>query len=184
MTIDVSPDGEVANMEIALLLGLTNDRLPESLARRLPALDLSTLAMLGQRDRIWIRSLGAASLTQRGVMLRTAADVATDPPRSAREAVAHITTMAPRWWLHIDLDVLSGDEFSARGEGGFDPPLPGGLRWDELTALVTAAFSAGGCAGSSLVIYNPDRDPDGSAARRVVRFVTDVTPFIPAGVSR
>jgi arginase len=57
--------------------------------------------------------------------------------------------------------------------------MPGGLTWAELTELLTAAFQAGGCRGWSLVIYNPELDPDGSAARRIVRLVRDVAPYLP-----
>ena len=41
------------------------------------------------------------------------------------------------------------------------------------------ALRAGGCRGWSLVISNPDLDPDGSQARRIVRFVGDVAPDLP-----
>jgi Arginase/agmatinase/formimionoglutamate hydrolase, arginase family len=178
-TLDASPDGEAANMEIALLLGLAGERVPEALRKHLPTLRPDTLAMLGPRDGVWIRRLGVPTLVDRGVFLLTPDAIAPDPPRRAREAVEHVASRAPGWWLHIDLDVLSGDEFSAAGVGPEDPGLPGGLRWEELTALVSAALRAGGCRGCSLVIYNPDRDPDGSEARRIVRFMTDVAPCLP-----
>ena len=186
-TISGSPDGEVANMEIAMLLGLTKYGLPDALSQRLPALQLPALAMLGQRDEEWRRLLGVPSLVDRAVLLRDARAVAADPAQHAREAVKHIASTASHWWLHVDLDVLSGDDFSARGEsseGREDPPLPGGLDWQQLTELVGAAFAAGGCAGWSVVIYNPDRDPDGAAGRRIVRFVADIAPFIAARNTR
>ena len=41
------------------------------------------------------------------------------------------------------------------------------------------ALDTGGCRGWSLVIYNPDLDPDGSQALRIVRFVTEVAPHLP-----
>ena len=34
----------------------------------------------------------------------------------------------------------------------------------------------GGCAGWSLSIYNPDLDPDRSAARNIVEFVARIAP--------
>ncbi len=51
---------------------------------------------------------------------------------------------------------------------------PGGLSWDQLTALLTAAVAAGGCIGMSFVIYDPDQDPTGRDARRIVRLIADV----------
>jgi len=179
VTMSASPDGEVANMEIALLLGLTGNQAPEALRKRLPALQPNALAMLGQRDGSWIRKVGVASISSLGVMLLTPDDIAKDPAQRAREAVAHVATRAPRWWLHIDLDVLSEEDFAAARIGPEDPALPGGLRWNELTDLASAAFRAGGCVGWSLVIYNPDRDTDGVAGPRIVQFVADVAPSIP-----
>ena len=178
-TLDASPDGEVANMEIALLLGLGGERVPDALRKHLPALGLDTLAMLGPRDIAWIRQLGVQSLVQRGVLLYTPEAISSDPAQRARQAVEHIALRAPRWWLHTDLDILSADEFAAAGVSPEDPLLPGGLRWDELTEVVSSALQTGGCAGWSVTIYNPNLDPGGSDARRIVRFVTDVAPLLP-----
>lgn len=178
-TPEASPDGEVANMEVALLLGLGGTRVPEALRKHLPALGLDTLAMLGPRDSNWIRQLGVPSLVERGVLLYTPEAIASDSAGCARQAVEHVASRTSRWWLHTDLDILSADEFAAGGVSAEDLPLPGGLRWDELTEVVSAALQTGGCAGWSLTIYNPNLDPDGSKARRIVRFVTDVAPFLP-----
>jgi arginase len=46
-TMEQSDNGEAANMEIALLLGLTGTHAPEPLRSRLPALDRDTIVMLG-----------------------------------------------------------------------------------------------------------------------------------------
>jgi arginase len=178
-TLDASPDGEVANMEIALLLGLGGERVPEALRRHLPALGLDALAMLGPRDSTWLGQLGIPSLVERGVLLYTPEAIASDPAQRARQAAKHVASRAPRWWLHTDLDILSADEFAAGGVSPDDHLLPGGLRWDELTEVVSAALRAGGCAGWSVTIYNPNFDPDGSEARRIVRFVAEVAHFLP-----
>jgi arginase len=148
-------DGEVANMEVALLLGLGGERLPEALRKHLPALTLDTLAMLGPRDSVWIRQLGVPSLVERGALLFTPEAIASDPAQRARQAVEHVASRAPHWWLHTDLDILSADEFAAVGVSPEDPLLPGGLRWDELTEVVSAALRAGGCAGWSLRTPDP-----------------------------
>ncbi len=176
--LDVSTDGEVANMEIALLLGITGKLAPVALPERLPALTPPALAMLGQRDQELRRELNVASLAHRGVLLRTDEDVADDPAGLAREAVAHIATNVSGWWLHTDLDVLAQDELVAQCVPG-DVDVPGGLRWPQLTELVSAALQAGGCRGWSITIYDPEQDPDGSEARRIVRFVAAVAAVAP-----
>ncbi|MDT5214977.1 MAG: arginase [Mycobacterium sp.] len=53
MPLDVSEDGEAANTEIGLLLGLTGRLLTGSLSERLPALRPELLVVLGPRDEAW-----------------------------------------------------------------------------------------------------------------------------------
>jgi arginase family enzyme len=47
-------------------------------------------------------------------------------------------------------------------------PQPLGLDWDELVALVRPLAAAPNLVGASVADFNPDRDPDGAHARRVV----------------
>jgi arginase len=54
--------------------------------------------------------------------------------------------------------------------------LDGGLTWQQLTDIGVSAVQNGGCAGWSLSIYNPDLDPDRSAARNIVEFVARIAP--------
>ena len=85
------------------------------------------------------------------------------------------TAHGSRWWLHIDLDVLARSEFAACGATG-EVMLAGGLTWQQLAELVVSALHSRGCAGWSLSIYNPDLDPDRSAARDIVGFVARIAP--------
>ena len=171
--LDVSPDGEAANMEVGLLLGVTGQLAPAPLRRRLPALEPAALAMLGPRDHALRRSLNLASLADRGVFFRGNEMIAAGAAQVAREAVEHVRDTAPAWWLHTDLDVLAQDIFTA-GRVPDDEDEPGGLDWALLTELTAAALACGGCAGWSIAIYDPEQDPDGTEARRIVRYVADV----------
>jgi arginase family enzyme len=45
--------------------------------------------------------------------------------------------------------------------------------WAQLTAIVQAALATGRARGIDLAIFNPTLDPDGSIARRLVRFLAD-----------
>lgn len=59
-----------------------------------------------------------------------------------------------------------------------DYPQPGGLTWEELEEVVTAALAVPGCVGASVVIYNPDLDEERLHARRIVRFAAALSqPF-------
>jgi arginase len=169
---ELSPDGEAANMEIALLLGITGTELQPHLGIQLPALSFDAVALLGPHDDAYRRALGAPSLAD-SAFLRTSDHLSVSPEGVARQAVRHIESHAANWWLHVDLDVLDEKEFAARGAPG-ELPLDGGLSWSELTAIVGSALHAGGCRGWSVVVYNPDLDLDGSEARRIVRFVHEV----------
>jgi arginase len=171
---DRSPDGEAANMEIAMLLGMPVAGWPPSMSGSIGVLNADALVMLGPHDEEWRRPIGVESVAGR-VMLQTAEQVATDPGRAAREAVAHISATASTWWLHVDLDVLDERDFFARGAPG-EIVLSGGLTWQQLTDVVQAARRAGGCRGLSVVIYNPDLDPDRRLARRIVKFAADIAP--------
>ena len=172
-----SPDGEAANMEIAVLLGTTGEGLPQPVGRAFGALKPDALVMLGPHDHAWRHGLGVDSVAGR-VVVRSSDEVAVDPARSSREAVRRISSHASNWWLHTDLDVLDEQDFSARGAPG-EVPLVGGLTWQHLEEVVRAALRTGGCRGLSLVIYNPELDADRSQARRIVRFVADIAPDLP-----
>jgi arginase len=177
MPLDVSEDGEAANTEIGLLLGLTGRLLKGPLAERVGALDRSSLAVLGPRDEAWRRRFNVGSLRDHGVWFRDWLQTSTQPEESARAAVQHLRATAEAWWLHLDLDVLDPQEFAAQGvPGGADEP--DGLSWDALTRLLTTAVGQGGCVGWSVAIYDPDQDPSRADAERIVRLVHDVAPVI------
>jgi arginase len=171
-TMEQSRTGEAANMEIALLLGLTGQHLPEQLRRWLPALQADAIVMLGQRDELYRREIGVASIADR-VRLHEAAELRGDPVRIASLAAEHVAGQAAGWWLHVDLDVLDRNEFSACGAAG-DPSMREGLTWAQLTSIATCALRTDGCRGWSVGVYNPDLDVEGQAARRIVRCLADV----------
>ncbi len=80
-------------------------------------------------------------------------------------AAAAAALPAP-WWLHTDLDVLASTELAA-----VDYPQPGGLTWEQLSEITTAALASEGCAGWSVCIYNPDLDPGRVGADDVISYL-------------
>jgi len=170
--MEASDSGEAANMEIALLLGLTGGQAPEPLRSRAGVLRPGAVVMAGMRDQQYRAEIGVATIAGR-VRLLTVDDVHADPAGAGARAAGQVVSQAPGWWLHTDLDVLAGTEFSACGAAD-DPAMPGGLSWAELTAVVTAALRAGGCRGWSVGVYNPDLDPERRAAGQVVNFLAEV----------
>jgi arginase len=170
--MEASATGEAANMEVAFLLGLTGRQAPEPLRSRAGVLRPEAIVMLGMRDDHYRREIGAATIAGQ-VRLLTAEDVHAGPARAGTQAAGQVASQAGGWWLHTDLDVLAGAEFSACG-AAHDPAMPGGLSWAELTGVVSSALRAGGCRGWSVGVYNPDLDPKRRSARQVVTFLTEV----------
>ena len=64
-TMEQSTTGEVANMEIALLLGMTGEQAPQPMRSRLPAPRPDAVVMLGQRDVNYRSEIGVASIADR-----------------------------------------------------------------------------------------------------------------------
>jgi arginase len=180
-TMDESTTGEAANMEIALLLGMTGTDAPESMRSRLPALAPEAIAMLGQRDANYRHEIGVSSIADR-VLLDGAKELRRDPEQLAAQAAAHVAARASGWWLHVDLDVLDGASFRACG-AAVDPSMPQGLTWAELTHVTRAALRTGGCRGWSIGVYNADLDPDGRDAKGVVAYLAEVTKYAGAGTA-
>jgi arginase len=174
MPLDVSEDGEAANTEIGLLLGLTGRLLVGELGDRLPALRPEHLVVLGPRDDAWRRQFNVGTLADSGVWVAPLAEVADDPTGTGRRAMGHLARSVDRWWLHIDLDVLDPVEFGAQGLPDIDDE-PGGLTWEQLTDLVIALFSTStSCVGGSVAIYDPDQDPGSTCARQIVTFIRNI----------
>jgi arginase len=158
-----SPTGEASDCELAIALGFVSDGLPAPLDRLVPLLDPAGVALIGPRDRAEIDAEGGRSVRgQVGLFLSSEECRRAEDPGAA----ALRTIEASEFWLHVDMDVLATDVFDAA-----DYLQPGGLTWSELEAIAGAAVGDPRCKGASVVIYNPDLDPDRRAADQVVEFV-------------
>ena len=163
-----STSGEAADCELGLILGLNRDELPASLVRLLPTLDARAVVAVGPRDLDDLTAHAVDSLADI-ITIHTAERIGADDEAAtacAVDATDRILARVRRWWLHIDLDVLSTAALPA-----VDYPQPGGLSWSALEAVTTAALGAPGCLGITVCIYNPDLDPTRAHAGRIVDFV-------------
>jgi arginase len=93
--LERSTTGEAANMEIALLLGLSGRRTPPPLKGRLPALEPEGIVMLGQRDALYRREIGVPSLADR-VWMYAADAVHRDPVMAGGRATEHLNRQEKR----------------------------------------------------------------------------------------
>jgi arginase len=129
-----------------------------------PLVDRRGVVLIGPRDGTEIAAAGLPSL--RGAVAFFADDAEVDHDRPSQTMVVALAAIdAGSFWLHIDLDVLSSEAFSA-----VDHPQPGGLDRDQLDRLAAAAARDPRCGGASVAIYNPDRDDRGRGATQVIDF--------------
>jgi arginase len=165
----LSETGEASDSEVGIALGQVAP-LPAPLDDLVPLLAPEALAMLGPRDRREVEAAGVESLDGSVALFRDDRGVrAAGATAAARYAVAALEPVTRSFWLHVDLDVLSTEDFPAA-----DYLQPGGLSWEELLEIAASAFADARCLGASVVIYNPDLDPTRSTAVQVVRFVADL----------
>jgi arginase len=172
-TMEESTTGEAANMEIALLLGMTGAQAPQPMRGRLPALRPEAIEMLGQCDAAYRREIGVSIIGDQ-VRLHPAPEVRRDPEQIATQAAAHVGAKASGWWLHVDLDALDRQEFRACGAAS-DPSMPEGFTWAQFTSVTRTSLRSAGCRGWSIGVYNPDLDPDDRDARRIVAYLAHAT---------
>jgi arginase len=158
-----SPTGEASDCELAIALGLVPTGLPAPLDQLVPLLQPHDVALIGPRDRAEIDAEGGQSVRGRVGLFLSAAETGR---AEAPGAAALRSLQVSDFWLHVDLDVLAADAFPAA-----DYLQPGGLDWSELDAIAGTAITHPRCRGASVVIYNPDLDPDRQAADQVVEFV-------------
>lgn len=171
---ETSPTGEAADMDLAILTGHGPKGLLEVDA---PLVDPAAVVLLGHRPselntdvafengRIApaIHALTAPKVRERGAA------------RVGKEAAARLAGKPT--WLHLDLDVLDETALPA-----VSYPQPLGLDWEELVALARPLVAAPGLLGVSVADFNPDRDPDGAQAVRVVELLE--TLLAPPGGNR
>ncbi|MGZ9114170.1 MAG: arginase family protein, partial [Brevundimonas sp.] len=72
----------------------------------------------------------------------------------------------PRFWVHLDVDVLDQSVMPA-----VDSPGSPGLDLDQLAALIRPLVARKGCLGMTVTVFDPDLDPDETLARDLVRML-------------
>jgi arginase len=153
-------------MELGLALGLTSATGLGDMATMLPLVRPDAVVVLGPRDHDELAAASVPSLASVVTYLDDKNLLATDLVATAKALTQQLHAAAGRWWFHVDLDVLATESFAA-----IRYPPPGGLSWPELETVTLAALQTPGLAGWDVTIYNPDLDPDGGGAARIVSFL-------------
>ena len=88
--------------------------------------------------------------------------------KSASDALTHSHADTRDFILHVDLDVISGDEF-----GAVNVPAGGGLTYTQVRDSLKKFAAHKNLLGLDVAQFNPDKDPDGSAAKKIVDLLVD-----------
>lgn len=89
--------------------------------------------------------------------------------KAAQEALTQVHADAHEFVLHLDTDVIAQEDFPA-----VNVPGGGGLRLDDVRSSFTEFVKHKNLLGLDVAQYNPDKDPDGSGARKLVDLLVEV----------
>jgi arginase len=160
-----TPSGRIDGMVVAHIIGKGAPELVrfcgETPLVREPDVTLFGLARFDPPEQEFLskspmRHMNAADIQSKGVRA------------AAREALTHLHADAREFVLHLDLDVIAQEEFPA-----VDVPGSGGLRFDEVRAACSEIARHKNLLGLDVAQYNPDKDPDGSSAKKVVDLLVE-----------
>jgi arginase len=158
-----SPSGEAADMELAILTGHGPPGLVDIVGTP-PLVSPERVMVLGHRrpedDENAAEELGFLPTTVERLDARSIEE--RGPGRVGRDGEARLAASGPAW-LHLDLDVLDAEALPA-----LTYPQPGGLSWQTFVELVRPLAASPALVGLSVADFEPDRDPDGVHAARVV----------------
>jgi arginase len=101
--------------------------------------------------------------------LRQAGMTAAGEAVASRFAESGVTGV----WIHLDVDVLDDAVMPA-----VDSRQPDGLSYAELESLLSPVLDTGLVVGMNVTIYDPERDPDGSAGRALVDGLVRLLAFV------
>jgi arginase len=163
-TPSVSRTGGAAGMDLALAVGI-GPSLLAALGGDAPLVAAADVAMLGPRDNpAWYKG-DDVKRARDAMHVRYLEALRRTGMAAAGEEVAGLLTRSgvTGTWIHLDVDVLEDAVMPA-----VDSRQPDGLSYAELGSLLRPVLDTGRVVGMDVTIYDPDRDPDGSAGRALV----------------
>jgi len=88
--------------------------------------------------------------------------------KAANDALAHLHADSREFVLHLDTDAIAQEEFPA-----VNVPGSGGLSFEDVRASLTEFVKSKNLVGLDVAQYNPDRDPDGSAGKKLIDLLVE-----------
>ena len=87
---------------------------------------------------------------------------------AARDGLTYVHAGAHEFVVHLDTDVIAVEEFSAVNVPGTD-----GLKMTDVRAALSEFAKHKNLLGLVVAQYNPDKDPDGSGAKKLVDLLVE-----------
>jgi arginase len=163
-TPETSPSGRLHGMALALALGRGPREVVEA-AGPAPAVDPDHVALVGFRELepgepppLGDLGLALPAMAARRLGMRATAALALDAVANEDGPLV----------VHLDVDVIDPAEMPAKGsttEGA-------ALSLAEVSDLITALVASPRAVALEVAEFQPERDPDGACARRIVDLVT------------
>ncbi|WP_119389111.1 arginase family protein [Taklimakanibacter lacteus] len=164
----IEPTGEAASMDLALVTGHGAAAL-SNIDGLSPYFRPEDCVAYGTRDHLYssdfIETPYPSTLMRIDVKEAHALGQA-----GVDQALARLTNnRLDGFWIHFDVDVLDDEIMPA-----VDYRMEDGLSHAELKRLLGAAFATAKVKGMTLTIYNPNLDPQRSAARNLVAALIEI----------
>jgi arginase len=168
LTPDRSATKGVAGMDLAIATGRGPDLLA-AMAGVGSLVDERAVVAIGYRG-VGSDAAGADELRRTGATVISLEELrAIDLTAAASQTVATFEQQAlDGFWIHVDVDVLDSSMMPA-----VDSPQPHGLSYDELAGLLQPLLASRLATGMQVTIFDPDLDPAGTLARRIVGTIVD-----------
>jgi arginase len=160
-----TPSGRIDGMVVAHVIGKGAPELVrffgESALVREPDVTLFGLERLDPPEQEFLskspmRHIDAADIQSKG------------GGAAARSGLAYVHADAHEFVLHLDMDVIAVDEFPA-----VNVPGSGGLPLADVRAALAEFAKHKNLLGLTVSQYNPDKDPDGSGAKKLVDLLVE-----------
>jgi len=88
--------------------------------------------------------------------------------KASHDALTQVHADAREFVLHLDVDVIAAEEFPA-----VNVPGGGGLSFEDVRASFIEFVKHKNLLGLDVAQYNPDKDPDGSGATKIVDLLVE-----------
>jgi arginase len=160
-----TPSGRIDGMVVAHVIGRGAPELVrffgESALVREPDVTLFGLERLDPPEQEFLskspmRHIDAADILSKG------------GSAAARAGLTYVHADAHEFVLHLDTDVIAADEFPA-----VNVPGSGGLPLAEVRAALSEFVKHKNLLGLVVAQYNPDKDPDGGGAKKLVDLLVE-----------